>query len=96
MPAIQREFRSRGAETDSDIAKSLGHGFVIPGAEFRRNNLRTVVPLREFRGLPDEDRPWCRLDRGLVKARVFHTTRWLRRCLEQKLKATRKGSLIEV
>jgi hypothetical protein len=33
VQTIQREFRSRGAKTDRGIAKSLGHGFVIPGGE---------------------------------------------------------------
>jgi hypothetical protein len=31
--AIQREFRCRGAKSDRGVAKSLGQGFVIPGAE---------------------------------------------------------------
>jgi Electron transfer DM13 len=31
VQTIQREFRSRGAKIDRGIAKSLGHGFVIPG-----------------------------------------------------------------
>src|SRR5258706_14235998 len=35
VQTIQREFRSRCAETDRGIGKSLGHGFVIPGGEHR-------------------------------------------------------------
>ena len=33
VQTIQREFRSRGAKADRGIAKSLGHGVVIPGGE---------------------------------------------------------------
>jgi RNA polymerase sigma-70 factor (ECF subfamily) len=62
-----------------------------------RKNLRTVVLLREFQGLTNEETARrLGLTVAAVKARVFHARRWLRRRLERKLKPTRNGSLIDI
>ena len=59
------------------------------------NNLRTVVLLREFQGLTNEETVHrLGLTIAGVKARVFHARRWLRRRLERELKQPRNGSLI--
>lgn len=58
-----------------------------------RNNLRTVILLREFQGLTNEETAQCLgLSVAAVKARVFHARRWLPRRLERKLKPERRGS----
>lgn len=52
-----------------------------------RNNLRSVVLLREFHGLTNEETAQrLGLTVAAVKARVFHARRWLRRYIERKLK----------
>jgi RNA polymerase sigma-70 factor, ECF subfamily len=62
-----------------------------------RKNLRTVVLLREFQGLTNEETAQrLGLTVAAVKARVFHARRWLRRRLERKLKATGNGFLIDL
>ena len=62
-----------------------------------RMNLRTVVLLREFQGLTNEETArHLGLTVGCVKARIFHARRWIRRRLERKLKLGRNGSRIEV
>lgn len=62
-----------------------------------RKNLRTVILLREFHGLTNEETAQCLgLTVAAVKARVFHARRWLRRRLERKLKPARKDSLIRM
>ena len=62
-----------------------------------RKNLRTVVLLREFHGLTNEETAErLGLTVACVKARVFHARRWLRRRLERKLKPARKDSLIRM
>ena len=62
-----------------------------------RKNLRTVVLLREFQGLTNEETAErLGLTVTCVKARIFHARRWLRRRLERKLKPARDGSLIDV
>jgi len=62
-----------------------------------RKNLRTVVLLREFQGLTNEETAQhLGLSVSAVKARVFHARRWLRGRLERKLKLTRNCSLIEM
>ncbi len=62
-----------------------------------RNNLRTVVLLREFQGLTNEETAQrLGLTVAAVKARIFHARRWLRRRLERKLKPASNGSRIEM
>jgi RNA polymerase sigma-70 factor, ECF subfamily len=62
-----------------------------------RKNLRTVVLLREFQGLTNEETAQrLGLTVACVKARVFHARRWLRRRIERKLKPARKDSIIRV
>jgi len=61
-----------------------------------RKNLRTVVLLREFHGLTNEETAQrLGLTVAAVKARVFHARRWLRRRLDQKLKPEWRGSQID-
>jgi RNA polymerase sigma-70 factor, ECF subfamily len=62
-----------------------------------RKNLRTVVLLREFQRLTNEETAQrLGLTLAAVKARVFHARRWLRRRLERKLRPTRRGSLMNM
>ena len=62
-----------------------------------RNNLRTVVLLREFQGLTNKETAQrLGLTMAAVKARIFHARRWLRRRLERKLKPTGNGSRIDM
>jgi RNA polymerase sigma-70 factor (ECF subfamily) len=61
-----------------------------------RKNLRTVVLLREFQGLTNEETAQrLGLTVATVKARAFHARRWLRGRLERKLRPARNGSLID-
>jgi RNA polymerase sigma-70 factor, ECF subfamily len=60
-----------------------------------RKNLRTVVLLREFQGLTNEETARrLGLSVAAVKARAFRARRWLRWRLQRKLKPARNGSLI--
>ena len=62
-----------------------------------RNNLRTVVLLREFQGLTNEETAQrLGLTVAAVKARIFHARRWLRRRLERKLKPASNRSRIDM
>lgn len=52
-----------------------------------RKNLRSVVMLREFQGLTNEETAQrLGLTVAAVKARIFHARRWLRQRLERNLK----------
>jgi RNA polymerase sigma-70 factor, ECF subfamily len=54
-----------------------------------RNNLRTVIVLREFQGLTNKETAQrLGLSVAAVKTRVFHARRWLPQRLERKLKPT--------
>ena len=58
-----------------------------------RKNLRSVVLLREFQGLTNEETARrLNLSVAAVKARLFHARRWLRRRLEGKFNLIRNGS----
>lgn len=60
-----------------------------------RKNLRTVVLLREFRGLTSEETARrLGLTVAAVKARMFHARRYLRRHLERQLRPARSPFLI--
>lgn len=73
------------------------HTTLIQAVSGLRKNLRTVVLLREFQGLTNEETAQrLGLSVAAVKARVFHARCWLRRRLERKLKPTRNTSLTGV
>ncbi len=77
-------------------ANELSAAFIQAISDLRKN-LRTVVLLREFQGLTNEETAQrLGLTVAAVKARVFHARRWLRRRLERKLKATGNGFLIDL
>jgi len=87
-----------GASTpEQTVAANELRATLIPGISDLRKNLRTVVVLREFQVLTNEETAHrLGLTVACVKAPVFHATRWLRRRLERKLKRTRDGALIDV
>ena len=70
-------------------AKEL-RAVLIQAVSDLRKNLRTVILLREFEGLTNEETARrLGLSVTAVKTRIFHAKRCLRRCLEQKLKPQR-------
>jgi RNA polymerase sigma-70 factor (ECF subfamily) len=100
------------ADTESPIVLNLADGAPTPeqtsaanelnaalihAISDLRNNLRTVVLLREFQGLTNEETAQrLGLTVAAVKARIFHARRWLRRRLERKLKPASNGSRIDM
>ena len=79
------------------LGRLFGAHTLVRAISDLRKNLRTVVLLREFQGLTNEETAQhLGLTVAAVKARVFHARRWLRRRLERKLKPTGIGFLIEV
>ena len=77
-------------------ANELGAALTEAVSDLRKN-LRTVVLLREFQGLTNEETAQrLGLTVAAVKARVFHARRWLRGRLERKLKPARNSSLINM
>ncbi len=76
-------------------ANELGAALTQAVSDLRKN-LRTVVLLREFQGLTNEETAQrLGLTVATVKARAFHARRWLRGRLERKLRPARNGSLID-
>jgi RNA polymerase sigma-70 factor (ECF subfamily) len=87
-----------GAPTpEQTVAANELSAALIQAISDLRKNLRTVVLLREFQGLTNEEiAQRLGLTVAAVKARVFHARRRLRRRLERKLKPTGNGSRIDL
>jgi len=71
-------------------------GVVLQAISDLRMNLRSVILLREFQGLTNEETARrLGLTVDCVKSRIFHARRWLRRRLERRLRPATNGSRIE-
>jgi len=86
----------RAPTPEQTLATKELHAALIQAVSDLRKNLRSVVLLREFQGLTNEETAErLGLTVAAVKARVFHARRWLRRRLEQKLNPARNGSRLD-
>jgi RNA polymerase sigma-70 factor (ECF subfamily) len=81
-----------GASTpEQTVAANELSAALIQAISDLRKNLRTVVLLREFQGLTNEETAQrLGLTVARVKARVFHARRWLRRATRTKNQADKK------
>src|SRR5262249_29093202 len=85
----------KGPTPEEALAKKELRGAVIEAISHLRKSLRTVVLLRELRGLTSaETAQHLGLSVAAVKARAFHARRHLRRHLERKLQAPRRQRTI--
>ena len=86
----------KGPTPEEALAKKELRGVVMEAISHLRKSLRTVVLLRELRGLTSaETAQRLGLSAAAVKARVFHAKRYLRRHLQRKLQAAKSEYLIE-
>src|SRR5262249_51232836 len=86
----------KGPTPEEALATKELRDTVTEAISHLRKNLRTVVLLRELRGLTSaETAQQLGLTVAAVKARAFHAKRHLRRHLERKLRAPRRqGTLL--
>ena len=86
----------KGPTPEEALAAKELRAVVTQAISRLRKSLRTVVLLRELRGLTSaETAQRLGLSAAAVKGRIFHAKRYLRRHLENKLRAARSEFLVE-
>ncbi len=96
-PPFVLHLAAQAPTAEETVAANELRAVLIQAISDLRKNLRTVVLLREFQGLTNEETARrLGLTVAAVKSRIFHARRWLRRRLERKLKSARNSPLVDV